>query len=50
MAKKRTVRNAQAAHTAYGTAAYVYCQRRYKLYVNAINHTVYDNKDSNLIP
>lgn len=37
--KKKTVGNAQAMHMVWETAPKVYCQRHYKLYVNAMNHT-----------
>ena len=37
--KKKTASNAQATHEAQETAPQVYCQQRYKMQVNATNHT-----------
>ena len=37
--QKKTAGNAQATHFVWETAPKVYCQRHYKLYVNAMNHT-----------
>ena len=39
IAKKKTVGNTQAIHMVWETTPKVYCQRHYKLYVNAMNHT-----------
>ena len=37
--QKNPVSNAQTTHVAWETAPQVYCQRLYKMYVNATNHT-----------
>ena len=36
---KNPVSNTQTTHVAWETAPQVYCQRRYKMYVNTTNHT-----------